>query len=700
MEKYYIDKIEKFRKLALEPKVCYDENKYLFAKRYIENESLVYPELRYADAYKYMFENLSINIDIGELVLGKPTEGINETERAELNEIYPKIRNVVENPGQDSHMTVDYELLLSSGTSGVKKKIEEYESKTEDKEKFLFYSSCKTCLEALEIYAERYSKKALELSLKAEGREKEELITLSKILKKVPKYPAESFWEAMESVVFFTYVLSFCPSKFGSSLQYQLGRPDRYLYRFYEKDLKENKITPEFAQVLFDFMAININRRVPRGLSSGYMVGGRDENGKVIANDLTLMGMQAIADVKLVYPSVGLCYTEDTDDKYLNKAVEILMQGHSHPAIFGDDIIAEGLKYYGCEGKNTREYIHSTCVEITPIAASNVWVASPYTNLPQILLDVINECEPNSFNELIEKIFNKLDRRIEHNINEQNKFREIRKNRALYPLLSCFVNDCLEKGMDIEKGGARFNWIMPSFVGAGNLADSLFVIKELIFDKKKYSFADLRKMLEANFEGYEKEHNEILNGTSKYGNDVDEVDGLLKLITEHIVSECKKHKAYYDSKLVPSVFCWVMHERFGRDTMATPDGRLKGFPLGDGSGPCQGREKCGPTASILSSTKWSHKEFIGGVAVNMKFSKKLLSGDALDKIKTLIKVYIERGGFEMQINVVDKDTLLKAQEHPELYKDLVVRIGGYSDYFVHLSKEMQAEVIMRTEHEI
>jgi len=155
-----------------------------------------------------------------------------------------------------------------------------------------------------------------------------------------------------------------------------------------------------------------------------------------------------------------------------------------------------------------------------------------------------------------------------------------------------------------------------------------------------------------------------------------------------------------NGKLIPSVFCWVMHERFGRETSATPDGRKAGFPLGDGSGPCQGREFNGPTASILSSTKWDHSKLIGGVAVNLKFAKSSLGPDSLQTMKTLIQTYLKRGGFELQINVVDSDTLKQAQLHPERYRDLVVRIGGYSDYFVKLSPEMQEELLARTTHAI
>ena len=157
---------------------------------------------------------------------------------------------------------------------------------------------------------------------------------------------------------------------------------------------------------------------------------------------------------------------------------------------------------------------------------------------------------------------------------------------------------------------------------------------------------------------------------------------------------------YENGKLIPSVFCWVMHVCFGKETGATPDGRTAGFPLGDGSGPCQGREKKGPTASILSSTKWQHHKFIGGVAVNMKFSKKSLGPDSCKTMSGLVKTFLKRGGFEIQVNVVNKETLEKAVINPEEYNDLLVRIGGYSDYFVKLPPQMQQEVILRTEHDI
>jgi formate C-acetyltransferase len=300
---------------------------------------------------------------------------------------------------------------------------------------------------------------------------------------------------------------------------------------------------------------------------------------------------------------------------------------------------------------------------------------------------------------LTEAFCAKLGERIRSNFEEQNALRIHRAAHSMNPLLSCFVNDCLARGTDIEQGGAKYNWIMPSFVGMGNLVDALYAIRTLVFDRGELTIGEYKAILDKNFEGHEELRRHILSDIPKYGNDNDDIDVLFDGITRFITGECRKYTPVLpNARLVPSVFCWVMHERFGRETGATPDGRQAGFPLGDGSGPCQGREACGPTASILSSTKWSHKEFIGGVAVNLKFSKKMFREQSREALLGLIRTYLARGGFELQINVVDHETLQKARENPENYRDLVVRIGGYSDYFVRLSPNMQAEVIYRTEH--
>ena len=222
----------------------------------------------------------------------------------------------------------------------------------------------------------------------------------------------------------------------------------------------------------------------------------------------------------------------------------------------------------------------------------------------------------------------------------------------------------------------------------------------LVYERKEYTICEFKEILDNNFKDNEELRARILYDIPKYGNDIDEVDQYFQVIIEHVIEECKKYKGLFSGEIIPSVFCWVMHEYFGSVTGATPDGRVAGFPLGDGSGPCQGREMKGPTASILSSTKWDHHKLIGGVAVNMKFAKSSFGENSLSVMIALVKAYLQRGGFEMQINVTDKEILEKAVKNPEDYRDLVVRIGGYSDYFVKLSPAMQQEVILRTEHQI
>ena len=662
--------------------------------------------LRYADALYASFDRTEPVIGDGELIVGRIVDReFSQEEEAEWKKIQEYAMAAGPSPfGQDSHMTVDYERLLEKGTSGIRREIAEMRENLdltlpEDLEKDLFYASCQRCLEGVERFAQRYSQHAAGLAKQcADPGRKKELLRISEICAHVPKKPARDFYEAVQSVHFLTFCLSNKPLK-PTSPQYQLGRPDRYFWPFYQRDMEAGRITEEEAQTLLDCLAIQINHRVPHGLSSGYMVGGRDAEGRVVSNDLTRMLMRVVEQVRLVYPSVGLCWCRDTPAEDLETAAKIIGKGHSHPAIFNDEVITEGLKRLGLPPEEACSYIHSTCVEITPIAASNVWVASPYMNLVQKLLDVLDR-EYSSMEELFDAYFAHIGEGIRENLIAEQKSRLERQRFNLDPLLSCFVRDCLEAGRDIEWGGARYNWIMPSFVGLSNAADALYAIRELIFNQKRWDFAGLNKMLAANFQGFETQRQMILREAEKYGNDADGPDSYVQRISQWIAAECGKYRRDDGFRLAPSLFCWVMHDVFGQETGASPDGRLKGFPLGDGSGPAQGREQNGPTAAVLSCTKWDHTPFIGGIAMNMKFSRKYFKEDSLRKMTALIRTYLKRGGFELQINVVDRDTLLAAREQPELYRDLVVRIGGYSDYFTRLSPTMQAEVIERTEYEL
>jgi formate C-acetyltransferase len=252
--------------------------------------------------------------------------------------------------------------------------------------------------------------------------------------------------------------------------------------------------------------------------------------------------------------------------------------------------------------------------------------------------------------------------------------------------------------MDIEEGGAEYNWVECSFVGLANLADSLNVIKNEVFKEKNFTLPQLCEMLKSDFKDCENIRQRFLNCHNKYGNACGDVDDLLPVITEFVAARCARQKVYtFDSAFIPGTFCWEMHQRLGAECGATPDGRKAGVPFADGAGPAQGREQNGPTAAVKSICSWDHSLMLGGSAFNQKYPLAVLaSGESREKFMALIEAFIQGGGFETQINVIDAESLRKAVSHPDEYKDLVVRIGGYTDYFVNLPPGMQAEVIMRT----
>ena len=718
MAGYDKQRIDRLRENALSPRISYDEFYAYFNAAYLDSWGNPSFKRRIAEAVKDAYSRWTVSIEPGELIVGRPASSPHTPEEEERFRRANDAARFSHCPvGQDSHMAIDYPRLLSLGTSGISSLIDGYRaaldfSDPEAVRKEDFYLAAKTCLEGVEILAGRYAAHAEELAEAEEDPiQAEEYREIARIMKRVPKYPADSFREAVQSAAFVTYAISVKPLRL-SLLQFQLGHPDRWLLPYYERDKAAGILDDDMAQTLIDCLCVQINRRVPNGLSSGLMVGGSLPDGTTVSNPLTRMFLSAIGQVNLVYPSVGLCVTEDTPEEDLSLALLLLSEGHSHPALFGDAAIRKGLCHYGLTPEESVEYIHSTCVEITPVGCSNVWVASPYTNLPGEMLAVFPETDadaPADMDAFLERYFRRLSDRIAENCRRESLSRYERAKYCADPLLSCFVRDCLERGLDIEEGGARYNWIMPSFVGLANAADALYAIRTLVYEKGEVSFSRWHGALSDNY-GSDPLLLARIRALPKYGSgevSEDSPEAYAGKIASFLAAECAKHRVPLTdgddgrhARLIPSLFCWIMHDMFGRQTGATPDGRLAGFPLGDGSGPAQGREANGPTASVLSSTSWEHWPFIGGVAVNMKFSKSLFNEQSVGALESLVKAYLSRGGFEMQINVTDRETLEKARSCPEDYADLVVRIGGYSDYFTRLSPTMQEEVILRTEHEI
>jgi formate C-acetyltransferase len=484
------------------------------------------------------------------------------------------------------------------------------------------------------------------------------------------------------------------------------GHLDRTLYPFYRRDIDSGALTKEDALQLVEALYLLVNHTIPNGLAIPVMVGGRDAGGRDLTNELSCLCLEALRRTNLVYPTVGVCWHAGTPPELTSLAVELISKGYSTPALFGDETIQKGLRLYGVPAGESHSYINSTCVEITPVGASNVWVASPYFSTCQILLEEIDAQaaaggpETRSFDGFMDAYLARLSGKIiTDGVLPQNECRERRRQNGGKPLQSVFTRDCVARGLDIDEGGARYNWVECSFVGLANLADSLAVIRAEVFERRALDFQALKKALDGNFKDDEPLRLRFLNGHPKYGNADAGVDALVAAVVERVKQECARHRMAPDeAPVIPGAFCWIMHERLGKACGATPDGRKAGFPFADGGGPAQGREMNGPTSAILSATSWDPAPLIGGVAYNMKFNSALFdSPAAVKRLEELLVTYLRRGGFEVQVNVVDPETLRQARANPEPHRDLVVRIGGYTDYFVNLSAGMQDEVMMRTE---
>ena len=654
-------------------------------------------------------------IDPDELLVGKLCLRDRTPEEKETMARYRSGASQARPPvwGQRAHMAIDYDKLLRLGIDGLRQQIRAYRarldtSRPQELERDAFYLACLITLDAVVSCAHRYADLA-EAQAQAEDdpHRQAELREIAALCRRVPEFPARSFREAVQAA----HLITFCLCAGQQTHLFQLGRPDRYLLPLYRRDLTAERITPEAALELIDCLGLMLSEYTPRGLAVGWMLGGRDASGADVCNELTDLFLRSIGHIRLAYPCVGLCWTPDTPRPIMERVSDLMAQGLGNPAVFGDDVITHGMIQAGLPPAEACLYQHSTCVEITPIASSNVYVASPYINLLQCLHDVlgvpgleppaVKAADPpqmSDFDALIEAYLCQLSGAIRQGVIEQNTAQATRRYNGGFPLLSCFVNDCLARGKDIDHGGARYNWIEPSFVGLSNLVDSLAAIRQFVYEEGSIDLRELTRAMQGGFEGQEDLRLMLLHRAPKYGNDDESVDALAVQITSWIEQETGRYTTYLGGAFHSGFFCWIMHERLGRVTAASADGRRAGFPLGDGSGPAQGREHLGPTAAVLSATKWEHAPHLGGIAVNLKFSRPRDADHMQERLLDVVETYLQRDGFEVQVNVVDRATLLAAQQDPEQYRDLVVRIGGYSDYFCGLSPEMQSEILLRTEH--
>ncbi len=579
--------------------------------------------------------------------------------------------------------------------------------------------------DALIIFALRHAEKAAELAKKEKDpQRKKELKLISDICLHIPANAPRNFWEAIQ---YYWFVHLGVITELNPWDAFNPGKLDQHLFPFYNTDIGNGTLTKEKAVELLQAFWIKFNNQpappkvgVTAEESCTYTDfaqinnGGLKPDGSDAVNELSYIILDVIGEMKLVQPSPSVQISKKTPDSFLKHTLKVVRKGYGQPSIFNMDAIIQELVGQGKTVEDARNGGTSGCVETGAFGKEN-YNLTGYFNLTKVFEITLNNGidprsgkriglktgEPESFNSF-EELFAAFRKQLSYFINIKitgnNVIERIYADYMPVPFLSLLIDDCIARGKDYHDGGARYNTSYIQGVGIGTMTDSLAAIKNTVFDKGIVGFGELLKALGNNFENNEKLRQILLNKTPKYGNDEDYADDIMLDLFEAYYGEVNGRKntkgGEYRINLLPT----TVHVYFGSVIGATPDGRKAGEPLSEGISPVQGSDRNGPTAVIKSVGKMDHIR-TGGTLLNMKFTPQVLEGDTgITKLTHLVRSFFKLDGHHIQFNVVTAQTLREAQKRPEKYRDLIVRVAGYSDYFVDLGQDLQNEIIRRTEH--
>ena len=575
-------------------------------------------------------------------------------------------------------------------------------------------------------FAERHAEKAEELAKTEANPERQaELLKISQVCHHVPAHAPRDFWEALQAYWFIHLGVvtelntwdSFCP-----------GRFDQHLYPFYQKGMEEGTLTRDHAKELLGCLWVKFNNQpappkvgVTAAESATYTDfaninnGGLKRDGSDGVNDVTYLILDVIDEMHLLQPSSNLQLSNKNPDAFLKRGLEIVSQGWGQPSIFNSDMVVEELLRQGKALEDARFGGISGCVE-TGAFGKEAYILTGYFNLPKVLeITFNNGVDPRtgkkigvetgdsraltSYEHLLVAFRKQLHYFVDVKVKGNNVIERLYADYMPAPFLSLLVDDCIAKGKDYNNGGPRYNTTYIMGVAPGTCTDNLTAVKYHVFDRRALPMAELLDALAHNFEGDEKLRLLLWNKSPKYGNDDDYADAVLADVFNAFFDEIDGRKNTKGGFYRVNYLSTTCHVYFGSMTGATPDGRRAWEPLSDGISPVQGADRHGPTAVIKSAAKMDHAR-TGGTLLNQKFTPHLLEGEeGLDKVARLVRSYFRMGGHHVQFNVVTAATLRAAQADPDKYRDLIVRVAGYSDYFCDLTRALQDEIIARTEHE-
>lgn len=573
-------------------------------------------------------------------------------------------------------------------------------------------------------FAERYSNEAKILAGKElDPKRKKQLQKISEISSYVPAYAPRTFWEALQH---YWYIHLGVITEFNTWDSFNPGRLDQHLYPFYQKDISEERLTREEAVELLQAFWIKFNNQpappkvgVTAEESNTYTdfcnvnLGGLKEDGSDGVNELSYLLLDVIEEMRILQPSSNVQISKKTPDEFLKRALKIIKTGFGQPSIFNTDIIIKELTKQGKELIDAYNGGASGCVE-SGAFGKEAYILTGYFNLVKIFeVTLHNGIDPLTGKQIglktgdpsifrtFEDLFEAYNKQINYFVNIKIKGNIIIErlwSQLPAVFLSIIIEDCIKKGKDYHDGGAKYNTSYIQVVGLGSITDILTSIKYNVFDKKFISMNTLLSILDKNFEGNKDILQRFIYKTPKYGNDDEYSDNLtnqvFEIVYDAINGRPNTRKGVHRINLLPT----TVHIYFGKVTGATPDGRKAFTPLSEGISPVQGMDINGPTAVLKSASKIDHSR-TGGTLLNQKFNPQLFENEkGINKVLDLIRAYFKMGGHHIQFNVVSVDTLRKAQEEPEKFRDLIVRVAGYSDYYINLRKDLQDEIIKRTEH--
>jgi len=628
--------------------------------------------------------------------------------------------------------TAGGERIFRMGILDIKKEIKEKmksldEGDPEYKEKMAELKAMDIVADAILIYAERYAEK-LENMAKEEKDEKrkEELKKMAEICRWVPAHAPRNFWEALQHYWFIHVGVTYETNPWDS---FNPGRIDQHLYPFYKKDIEEGRFTREKAKELLQAFWLKFNNQpaVPKvGVTaeesftyndfSKLNVGGLKIDGSDGVNELSYLILEVLGDMRTLQPNTAVLVSDKNPDNFLIKALKIVAPGFGEPPFFNFDRVILRMLRQGKSLEDARTSGVSGCVE-TGAFGKEAYILTGYFNLPKILEITLNNGydprtkkkvgietgDPREFKSF-EELWNAFIRQVKYfldiKMRGNDKIEELYAKFLPVPFLSLWIEDCVKNAKDYNAGGARYNTQYIQVVGLGTLTDSLTALKYHVFDKKTITMEEFLRALSENFEGrYEILRQILLNKTPKFGNDDDYADDIAKRIVDVMVNLIESYppspvrKASKRAYFLPT----TVHVYFGKVTGATPDGRKAGVPVSEGISPVQGMDKKGIAAVFRSVAKCDWDK-TGGALLNQKLTPDIFENDEnIKKLAQLIRVFFRMGGHHVQFNVVSKELLEEALEKPREFQDLMVRVAGYSDYFVNLPKGLQDEIIARTE---